>query len=103
MSYTYNPYREITGISGLVTPYTEISSQIKYTGMKTPAGTFQACNVSIQGSPINSAGITAGYFNPIAMSFPLYTNYEARQKDLNWMTDKETEVLSHYLTDLGTS
>ena len=61
VSYTYNPYRAITGISGLITPYTETTSQIKYTGMKTPAGTFQACSVNIQGCPINSPGITAGY------------------------------------------
>lgn len=102
VSYTYNPYRAITGISGLITPYTESTAQIKYTGMKTPAGTFQTCNVSMQGSPMNSAGITAGYYHPIMMSFPLYTNYEARQKsDLSWMTDKETEVLSHYLMTSG--
>ena len=102
VSYTYNPYRAITGISGLITPYTETTSQIKYTGMKTPAGTFQACSVNIQGCPINSPGITAGYYHPYTMSFPLYTNYEARQKsDLSWMTDKETEVLSHYLMTSG--
>ena len=36
------------------------------------------------------------------MSFPLYTNYEAKQKyDLKWMTDKETEVMSHYLMTSG--
>ena len=102
VSYTYNPYRAITGISGLITSYTETTKQIKYSGMTTPAGTFQACNVSIQGSPINSAGITAGYYHPLTMTFPLYTNYEARQKsDLSWMTDKETEVLSHYLMTSG--
>ena len=102
VSYTYNPYRAITGISGLVAPYTETSHQIKYGGMKTPAGTFQACNVSMQGCPTFSAGITAGYYFPYWMSFPLYTNYTARQKsDLPWMTKEETEVLSHYLMTSG--
>ena len=95
VAYTYNPYRAITGISGLITPYTEKNDQIKFTGMKTPAGTFQACNVSIQGCPINSAGITAGYYNPLTMTFPLYTNYEAKQhSDLSWTTDKDMEALS---------
>ena len=102
VSYTYNPYRAITGVSGLITPYTETTKQIKYTGMKTPAGTFQACNVSMQGCPMMSAGITAGYYNFQTMNFPLYTNYEARQKsNLSWMTNKETEVLSHYLMTSG--
>lgn len=102
VSYTYNPYRAITGISGLVTPYTETSHQLKYGGMKTPAGTFQPCNVSMQGCPTFSAGITAGYYFPYWMSFPLYTNYGARQKsDLDWMTKEETEVLSHYLLTCG--
>ena len=102
VSYTYNPYRAITGIAGLITSYTETSAQIKYSGMQTPAGTFQACSVNIQGSPINSPGITAGYYHPYTMSFPLYTNYNARQKsDLSWMTDKETEVLTRYLMTSG--
>lgn len=102
VSYTYNPYRAITGVAGLITSYTESMSQIKNTGMKTAAGTFQACNVSIQGSPIMSAGITAGYFNPQSMVFPLYTNYEAKQKsDLDWMTGDETEILSRYLLISG--
>ena len=102
ISYTYNPYRAITGICGLITPYTEKNDQIKYSGMTTPAGSFQACNVSIQGCPITSAGITAGYYNPLTMSFPLYTNYEANQRsDLSWTTDKDMEVLSHYLMTSG--
>jgi len=102
VSYTYNPYRAITGISGLITPYTERNDQIKFTGMKTPAGSFLAANVSIQGCPITSAGITAGYYNPLTMVFPLYTNYEAKQhSDLSWTTDKDMEVLSHYLMTSG--
>ena len=102
VAYTYNPYRAITGILGLVTPYTETTAQLKYGGMQTPAGSFQACNVSMQGCPSNSAGITAGYFNPNTMSFALYTNYDARQKsDLFWMTKEETEVLTHYLLTAG--
>ena len=102
VSYTYNPYRAITGVAGLITPYTESQSQIKNTGMSTPAGSFQACNVSIQGSPIMSAGITAGYFNPSSMAFPLYTNYDAKQKsDLDWITKSETEILSRYLMTSG--
>lgn len=102
VSYTYNPYRAITGVSGLLTSYTEASNQIKYSGMKTPAGSMLACNVSMQGCPSISAGITAGYYNPMTMTFPLYTNYEARQKsDLSWMTDKETEVQTRYLLTSG--
>lgn len=102
VAYTYNPYRAITGVSGLLTSYTETSKQIKNTGMRTPAGTFLACNVSIQGCPITSAGITAGYYNPLTMHFPLYTNYEARQKsNLSWMTHEETEILSRYLLTSG--
>ena len=102
MAYTYNPYRAITGVSGLITPYTEKNDQIKFTGMKTPAGTFQTCNVSMQGFPINSAGITAGYYHPNAMRIPLYTNYEAKQhSDLSWTTDQDMEVLSHYLMTSG--
>ena len=70
--------------------------------MTTPAGSFLACNVSIQGSPIMSAGITAGYFNPQSMSLPLYTNYEAKQRsDLDWITNQETEILSRYLLTSG--
>ncbi|MBP5269613.1 MAG: hypothetical protein ILO42_01490, partial [Clostridia bacterium] len=102
VSYTYNPYRAITGVAGLITPYTETSQQIKYTGMSTAAGGFVTSNVSIQGNPIMSAGITAGYFNPQTMFLPLYTNYEARQKsDLDWMTGEETEILSRYLLTSG--
>ena len=102
VAYTYNPYRAITGITGLITPYTEKNNQIKNTGMKTPAGTFQACNVSMQGSPMMSAGITAGYYNAYTMSFPFYTNYEAKQRsNLDWMTHDETEIMSHYLMTSG--
>ena len=36
------------------------------------------------------------------MDMPLYTNYEAKQKsDLDWMTDKETEILTRYLLTSG--
>ena len=102
VSYTYNPYRAITGVSGLLTPYTEVTKQIKYSGMTTPAGTFQPCNVSMQGCPMMSAGITAGYYNFATMSFPLYTNYEARQRsDLSWITHEENEILSRYLMTAG--
>ncbi|WP_407386035.1 hypothetical protein [Ruminococcus sp.] len=102
VSYTYNPHRAITGVSGLLTPYTETTKQIKYEGMKTPAGTLLPCNVSMQGCPMMSAGITAGYYSPSTMSFPLYTNYEARQRsDLSWMNDEENEILSRYLMTAG--
>lgn len=102
VSYTYNPYRAITGLTGLTTLYTETSKQIKYTGLSTPAGTFQACNVSVQGSPMMSPGISVGYYSPNTMYFPLYTNYEAKQKsNLSWMTKKETEILSRYLLTSG--
>ena len=40
VSYTYNPYRAITGVTGLVTPYTETTNTLKYTGLATPAGTM---------------------------------------------------------------
>ena len=102
VSYTYNPHRAITGVTGLTSLYSEASNTIKQTGLSTPAGTFQACNVSIQGCPIMSAGISASYFNPATMGMPLYTNYEARQKsDLSWMTKQETEILTRYLLTAG--
>ena len=108
VSYTYNPRRAITGVTGLITPYTETGSQLRYTGMNTPAGTFMPCNVSIQGSPITSPGISLGYFNGLTMTFPMYTNYYAYQKnDLPWMGKDEngnlnnTEVLSRYLLTSG--
>ena len=102
VSYTYNPKRAITGVAGLATMYSESTSQIKYTGMATPAGSFLACNVSIQGCPIMSAGIAAGYYQYNTMLFPLYTNYTAKQKsNLSWMTNAETEVLTHYLLTSG--
>ena len=115
VSYTYNPRRAITGIAGLITPYTETTHQIKYTGFRTPAGALQPCNVSIMGCPLSQAGISASYYNMYTMTFPLYTNYEAKQiTRLPWMgyTEKmqdgetvrvynETEVLSHYLLTAG--
>ena len=91
--------RRLTGLTSL---YSEAGNTIKQTGLSTPAGTFQACNVSIQGCPIMSAGISASYFNPNTMGMPLYTNYEARQKsDLSWMTKQETEILTRYLLTAG--
>ena len=108
VSYTYNPYRAITGVAGLVTPYTETTSQLKYTGLTTPAGAFLPCSVSIQGCPIMHAGISASYYNVNTMHFPLYTNYEAKQKtDLPWMAKNgdsdsyETEILTRYLLTAG--
>ena len=108
VSYTYNPYRAITGIAGLVAPYTETTSQLKYTGLTTPAGAFLPCSVSIQGCPIMHAGISASYYNVNTMHFPLYTNYEAKQQsDLSWMAKDgdgnayETEILTRYLLTAG--
>ena len=102
VSYTYNPYRAITGISALMTSYTETTHQIKYTGISTPAGTLQPCNISMQGHPITGAGISSSYFDMSSMVFPFYTNYTARQRsDLDWMTDKETEIHPRYLLTAG--
>lgn len=102
VSYTFNPYRAITGVMGLITPYTETTSSLKLTGLATPAGTLQACNVSIQGNPITHAGICYGYYNYTNMSTSLYTNHNCNQKsDLPWLSGGETEVLSRYLLQNG--
>lgn len=96
VSYTYNPRRAITGVTGLISPCTETGSQLRYTGLTTPAGTFRPCNVSIQGSPITSPGISLGYYNGLTMVFPMYTNYYAYQKtDLPWMGRDENGNLNN--------
>lgn len=98
VSYTYNPYRAITGVSGLLTPYSEMNSQLIYSGLPTPAGTMQVTNVSIQGNPVTSQGITQGYYNPMNMPISLFNQWDIRQKyDLPWMTKEETEFLTHSL------
>ena len=98
VSYTYNPYRAITGIMGLITPYTETTSSLRFSGLQTAAGVLQPCNVSIQGNPVSQAGISYGYFNYTNMSTSLYTNDGTNQKsDLAWLSGGETEVLSRYL------
>ena len=103
VSYTYNPKRAITGVAGLLTDYAEMkTTKIQYTGMQTPAGAMLTTNVSLQGMPIQSAGVTLGIFNPRFMKQPLYTNYTANQKsDLPWMTKEETEVHTHHLLTVG--
>ena len=102
IAYTYNPYRAITDIAGLIAPYTETTHSIRYTGMKTPAGTLQVCNVSIQGNPINNAGICYGYYNMFNMQNALYTNDAVIQNsDIYWLKDAQTETLSRYLLTNG--
>ncbi|MCR4646308.1 MAG: hypothetical protein K5695_13025 [Oscillospiraceae bacterium] len=102
VSYTYNPYRAITDVSALVTPYTETTSQLKYTGLNTPGGAMRACNVSIMGYPIENAGVCMAYYDAMGMALPFYTNCHARQKQtLSWMTKDETDVMSHYLLTAG--
>ena len=103
VSYTYNPKRAVTGVAGLQTAYAEMkTTKLQYTGMQTPAGAMLTTNVSLQGMPIQSAGITLGIFNTYFMKQPLYTNYTASQKsDLPWMTQKETEVQTHHLLCAG--
>lgn len=102
VSTTYNPYRAITGISALMTSYTETTHQIKYNGITTPAGNMLPCNVSVQGNPITAAGISSSYYNINNMTYPLYTNYTARQcSDMDWMTKEPTEIQSRYLLTAG--
>ena len=102
VAYTYNPYRAITGVAGLVTPYTETTAQIRYSGLPTPAGNMLLSNVSVQGCPMFAAGSSASIYNMTSMNHPLYVNYEASQKsDLDWMTDKETEIMTHSLLTAG--
>ncbi len=102
VSYTYNPYRAITGVAGLIAPYTETNHQLKYTGLTTAAGSFRVANVSIQGNPITSAGITLGIYNPMNMTAGLYTLGDTYQEsDLDWGTSRETEIRTHYLLTAG--
>lgn len=102
VSYTWNPYRAVTGISGLIAPYTETTKQIRFTGLTTPAGTMQTTNVSIQGSPVTQAGICWGYFNYTTMSTSLYPHWECRQKyDIPWLSGHQTEILTHHLLTAG--
>ncbi len=102
VSYTYNPYRAVTGISGLITPYTETSHNLRYTGLQTPAGTMQVSNLSIQGNPTTQAGISYGYYSYTAMPMSLYPNTEAKQKSgISWLSGGNTETLTHYLLTSG--
>ena len=104
VSYTYNPYRAITGIAGLLAPYTETTHSLRFGGLTTPAGTMQVSNVSIQGNPVTQAGISWGYYNYTNMSTSLYPNRDAKQKsDLSWLSGGETEILSRYLLTAGPS
>lgn len=103
VSYTYNPYRAVTGISGLLTPYSELNGdKIQFSGLQTPAGTMITTNVSLQGQPVPSAGIGLGIYSPNTMRQPLYTNYTASQKsDIPWITSEETEIMTHHLLTAG--
>ena len=102
VSYTWNPYRAITGLSGLITSYTETSHSIRYTGISTAAGEMQASNVSIMGNPITYAGISWGYYNAVNMISSLYPNREIKQKsDIWWLSGGETETLTRYLLTAG--
>jgi hypothetical protein len=53
VAYTYNPYRAITGITGLITPYTEKNNQIKYSGMNI--------NTSILAMTVKTCRIMNGF------------------------------------------
>lgn len=103
VAYTYNPKRAITGVAGLLTPYSEVKgTKIQYSGLQTPAGNMLTTTVNMQGMPIMSAGISLGIFNQYLMKQPLYTNYEASQKsDIPWITDSETEITTHHLLTAG--
>ena len=102
VSYTYNPYRAVTGIAGLISPYTETTHSLRFTGLRTPAGTMQCSNVSIQGNPVTQPGICFGYFGYTNMSTSWYPSYDARQRSsLPWLSGGDTEILSHYLLSAG--
>ena len=104
VSYTWNPYRAITGISGLITPYTETTKQIRFSGLRTPAGTMQTTNVSVQGNPVTQAGICWGYYNYASMPSSLYPRKNARQKyKIPWLSGHQTEILTHHLLAAGPS
>ena len=104
VSYTYNPYRAVTGIAGLITPYTETTKSLRFTGLTTPAGCMQLCNTSIQGNPVTQPGIAYGYYGYTNMNCSLYPNSTARQKsEISWLKGGETEILSHNLLTSGAS
>ena len=102
VSYTYNPYRAVTGIAGLISPYTERSGALRFTGLRTPAGTMQCSNVSIQGNPVTQPGICYGYFSYTNMPTSWYPNHDAKQRSsIPWLSGGDTEILSHYLLTSG--
>ena len=102
VSYTYNPYRAITGVSGMITPYTETTHSLRFSGLQTPAGTMQTTNVSIQGNPVTQAGICWGYFSYTSMPTSLYPYRFNRQKyNIPWLSGGTTEVLTHHLLSAG--
>ena len=101
VSYTYNPYRAITGVAGYIAPYTETSSSLGNGGLSTPANSFISCTTNIQGFPVSAPGVCMGYTG-YTRGCVMYLNQTARQKsDLDWMTDQETEVRTHYLLQSG--
>lgn len=98
VSYTYNPYRAITGVTGMITPYTETTKSIRFTGLKTPAGTYRTSDLSIQGNSVSQAGISYGYFNYTNMPISMYHPYGVWQKyDEPWLSGGNHEILTHYL------
>ncbi len=104
VSYTYNPYRAISGIAGLISPYTETTKSLRFSGLSTPAGNMQLCNTSIQGNPITQPGISYGYYGYSNMNCSLYTNSGAKQKsDISWLKGGETEVMTHNLLIAGST
>ncbi|MBP0973283.1 MAG: hypothetical protein J5851_05185, partial [Oscillospiraceae bacterium] len=101
VSYTYNHYRAITGVAGYIAPYTERSSAFGFNGLTTPAKSFISCTTNIQGFPLSAPGVCMGY-SSYTRNCIMYLNKDARQKsDLDWMTDQETEVRTHYLLQNG--
>lgn len=101
VSYTYNPYRAITGVAGFIAPYTEMSSALGNTGLSTPARSFISCTTNIQGFPLSAPGVSMGYTG-YTRGNTMYLNKTAKQRsDLEWMGGKETEVRTHYLLQSG--
>ncbi len=102
VSYTYNPYRAITGVSGLLTEYSELMPSLKSSGLPTPAGTMQLTNVSVQGMSVTSAGITFGYYNIMNLNRGVYTYWNNYEKTgIPWMTQAQTEIHNHNLLTAG--